>query len=90
MDIVMSQLSITSCQHFGRQCLKWSHMNHKHVIQCFPKVARVADHFNRVADQLPHFARPNDPQNLNWWGGGRNLGEPDRVHTANMFHIQAL
>ena len=55
--------------------------------QCFPKVTRVADHFNRVADQLPHFARPNDPQNLNW-GGGDNLSEPDRVHTANMFHIQ--
>ncbi len=35
-------------------------------MQCFPKVARVADHFNRVADQLPHFTRPNDPQNLNW------------------------
>ncbi len=30
--------------------------------QCFPKVARVADHFNRVADQLRHFARANDPQ----------------------------
>ena len=28
-----------------------------HLGQCFPKVARVADHFNRVADQLPHFAR---------------------------------
>ncbi len=37
--------------------------------QCFPKVAWVADHFNRVADQLPHFARPNDPPNLNWGGG---------------------
>ena len=36
-----------------------------HNFQCFPKVARVADHFNIVADQLPHFARPNDPQNLN-------------------------
>ncbi len=32
MNIVMSQLSITSCQHLCRQCLKWSHMNHKHVI----------------------------------------------------------
>ena len=40
------------------------------MLQCFPKVARVADHFNRVADQLPYFARPNDPQNLN--GGGAN------------------
>ena len=56
--------------------------------QCFPKVARVADHFNRVADQLPHFPGPNDPQNLNWGRGGRNLSDPDRVHTANMFHTQ--
>ncbi len=30
--------------------------NRDQSIQCFPKVARVADHFNRVADQLPHFA----------------------------------
>ena len=29
-------------------------------LQCFLKVARVADHLNRVADQLRHFARPND------------------------------
>ncbi len=43
------------------------------MYQCFPKVARVADHFNRVADQRPHFARPNDPLNLN---GGRNRSEP--------------
>ncbi len=55
-------------------------------MQCFPKVAQVADHFNKVADQLSHFARPNDPRNLNWGGGGG--GEPDRVQTANIFNIK--
>ena len=57
------------------------------IYQCFPKVARVADHFNRVADQLPHFARPNDPPNLKWGGGGTWVNLIG-VYTANMFRIQ--
>ena len=58
-------------------------------LQCFPKVAPVADHFNRVADQLRHFARPNDPQNLNWWG--RNLSEPDRgAHCKHVPYISIM
>ncbi len=55
--------------HFLATQSKTYSVLHRASIQCFPKVARVADHVNRVADQLPHFSRPNDPQNLNWGEG---------------------
>ena len=68
MKSITPRLFWNPCQFVLLQVL-YINVNWRWLVQCFPKVARVADHFNRVADQLPHFAKPNDPPNLNWGRG---------------------